>query len=88
MSPKVLYSEQSKGKNTGERMASTYSSIQTISIYTSDSFMGREAFENRKETRGMTDWVAKNFELLNLGEAPYESRQVEPLTRARWKQFK
>ena len=35
---------------------------------------------------GLTDWVAKNFELLNLGEPPYESRVVDSLTRARWKQ--
>jgi len=87
MTGKTLYSTQSKDKNTGEYMASTYSSRQKISIYTSDSFVGREAFENRKATRGMTDWVAKNFELLNLGEAPYESRQVDSLTRARWQQF-
>jgi superfamily I DNA and/or RNA helicase len=87
MTGKTLYSTQSKDKNTGEYMASTYSSRQKISIYTSDGFVGREAFENRKATRGMTDWVAKNFELLNLGEAPYESRQVDSLTRARWQQF-
>ena len=64
MTGKTLYPEQSKGMNTGERMASTYSSRQRISIYTSDSFMGREAVENRNATRGMTDWVAKNFELV------------------------
>ncbi|MDA8680132.1 AAA domain-containing protein [Euryarchaeota archaeon] len=49
--------------------------------------MGREAVENRNATRGMTDWIAKNFELLNLGQAPYESRQVDSRTRARWQQF-
>jgi superfamily I DNA and/or RNA helicase len=87
MTGKTLYPTQYKSKNTGERMASTYSSNQTISIYTSDSFIGREEVENRKATRGMTDWVAKNFELLDLGEAPYESRQVDSLTRARWQQF-
>ena len=84
---KTLYPTQGKGKTAGERMASTYSSSQKISIYTSDSFLGREAVDNRKATRGMTDWVAKNFELLDLGEAPYESRQVDSLTRARWQQF-
>jgi hypothetical protein len=87
MTGKTLYPTQKKANNTGERMASTYSSSQTISIYTSDSFIGREEVENRKATRGMTDWVAKNFELLDLGEAPYESRQVDSLTRARWQQF-
>jgi hypothetical protein len=86
MTGKTLYPTQYKSKNTGERMASTYSSNQTISIYTSDSFIGREAVENRNATRGITDWVAKNFELLDLGEAPpYDSRKVDSLTRARWK---
>ena len=87
MTGKTLYPEQSKGMNTGEHMSSTYSSRQRIPIYTSDSFMGREAVENRNATRGMTDWIAKNFELLNLGQAPYESRQVDSRTRARWQQF-
>ena len=86
MTGKTLYPTQYKSKNTGERMVSTYSSGQQIPIYTSDSFIGREAVENRKATRGLTDWVAKNFELLNLGEPPYESRVVDSLTRARWKQ--
>jgi hypothetical protein len=86
MTGKTLYPTQYKSKNTGERMASTYSANQTISIYTSDSFIGREAVENRNATRGITDWVAKNFELLDLGEAPpYDSRKVDSLTRARWK---
>ena len=31
--------------------------------------------------------MAKNFELLNLGEVPYDSRQVNSLSRARWQQF-
>ena len=87
MTGKTLYSIPNKDKTTGDYMPSTYSSSQKISIYTSDSFLGREAVEKRKATRGMTDWVAKNFELLNLGEAPYESRQVGSLTRARWEQF-
>ena len=86
MTGKTLYPTQYKSKNTGERMVSTYSSGQQIPIYTSDSFIGREAVENRKATRGLTDWVAKNFELLKLGEPPYESRVVDSLTRARWKQ--
>lgn len=86
MTGKTLYSSQINGWNTGEHMASTYSSGQQIPIYTSDSFIGREAVENRRATQGLTDWVAKNFELLNLGEPPYESRVVDSLTRARWKQ--
>ena len=87
MTAKSLYSVAGKSKRGGEIVVKEFSSSGQIPIYTSDSFIGRETVEGRKETRGMTDWVAKNFELLNLGEAPYESRQVDSLTRARWKQF-
>jgi superfamily I DNA and/or RNA helicase len=87
MTGKTLYPTQYKTKNTGERMTSTYSSSQQISIYTTSSFIGRDQGENFNSTLGLTDWVAKNFELLDLGEAPYDSRRVDSLTRARWQQF-
>jgi len=87
MTGKTLYPAQNKGKNTGNRMASTYSSEERISIYTTSSFIGRDQGEKFNSTLGLTDWVAKNFELLDLGEAPYDSRRVDSLTRARWQQF-
>jgi hypothetical protein len=87
MTGKTLYPTQIKAGSTGERMASTYSSEERISIYTTSSFIGRDQGENFNSTLGLTDWVAKNFELLDLGEAPYDSRRVDSLTRARWQQF-
>ena len=87
MSPKVLYLADGGTVKTGEMMGANYSSSESISFYTMSSFIGRDAGENFRKTLGLTDWVAKNFELLNLGEVPFDSRQVNSLTRARWQQF-
>lgn len=87
MPAEVLYSVDEGVVNTGEVMATNYSSSESISFYTMSSFIGRDAGENFRKTLGLTDWVAKNFELLDLGEVPYDSRQVNSLTRARWQQF-
>jgi hypothetical protein len=87
MTGKGLYSVAGKSKRGGEIVVKEFSSSGQIPIYTMSSFIGREQGEKFNATLGLTDWVAKNFELLNLGEAPYDSRRVDSLTRARWQQF-
>jgi len=87
MPPKVLYPDGDGIAEVGGVMSVNYSTAENISFYTMSSFIGRDAGENYRKTLGLTDWVAKNFELLNLGEVPYDSRQVNSLSRARWQQF-
>ena len=87
MPTKVLYPVGDGIAEVGGVMSANYSTAENISFYTMSSFIGRDAGENYRKTLGLTDWVAKNFELLNLGEVPYDSRQVNSLSRARWQQF-
>jgi hypothetical protein len=87
MTAKGLYPVGIKAGIRGDGMSRMFSSQNKIPFYTLDSFIGRDDGENFRKTLGLTDWVAKNFELLDLGEVPYDSRQVDSLTRARWQQF-
>ena len=87
MPAKGLYYRDNNKDNTGDIMRLIFTTGEQIPFYTSSSFIGRDAGENFRKTLGLTDWVAKNFELLELGEIPFDSREVDSLTRARWEQF-
>ena len=87
MSTKGLYSRDSNMINAGGIVVLKFAAGEQIPFYTNSSFIGRDAGENFRKTLGLTDWVAKNFELLELGEIPFDSRKVDSLTRARWEQF-
>ena len=87
MTAKSLYSVAGKSKRGGDIVVKEFSSSGQIPIYTTPGFLGRDDDGKFRKTLGLTDWVAKNFELLDLGEAPHDSRQVNPFTRARWEQF-
>ena len=87
MMAKSLYSNTATLQSPGGGEIMEYTSGEKIPVYTKSTFIGREGGENYSSTRGLTDWVAKNFELLGLGEVPFETRQVNSLTRPRWQQF-
>ena len=51
------------------RISLAYTTQNSIPLYYSDSFMGRDADE-QKHVSGLTQWVATNFDLLFPGEEP------------------
>ena len=66
----------------------TYTAQNSIPLYYSDSFMGRDADEQKTRVSGVTQWVATNFDLLFPNEEPpYEYRIVDGVSRARWEHY-
>ena len=86
MTAKSLYHIDDEGTMRRGSLAQTYESSEQIPFYTSSIFIGRDQGEKYRASPGLTKWVAENFELLDLGEPPYDSRDVNSLTRARWEQ--
>jgi len=86
MTPNSLKRMKSRVVMSGVKMIQTYSSSEQIRLYRTSVFLGRDKGENYHSKIGLTNWVANNFELLDLGELPIDSRRVDPLTRTRWEQ--
>ena len=70
------------------RISLAYTTQNSIPLYYSDSFMGRDADEQKTRVSGLTQWVATNFDLLFPGEEPpYDYRIVDGVSRARWENY-
>ena len=63
----------------------------TIQMYYQDSFVGRDAGQRGDHSFnyswGLTNWIADSFDLLDLGEAPFEDRNVNKSNRDMWAPF-
>lgn len=58
-----------------------------IYVYYRDSFIGRDQKGNIYASRGLTNWVAENHELLDLGGTVSEDRIVNSSNRKKWEEF-
>ena len=89
MKPKnVSVQSSTSAGRTGENIAKTMTSNESLTMHHTDNFLGRDGEDNRRASSGLTQWVANNFELLFPNQQPpYDYRRVEPMNRARWEEY-